>query len=93
MIVGKHPSRRFEWFLKINYPNADDQQHFTELREEGEIPRWAREGGQVGIHGTDNPLLNVGDVNWTTGCISIDNQDIDELARLLPIGTVVIIKP
>jgi lipoprotein-anchoring transpeptidase ErfK/SrfK len=93
MIVEKHRSRRFEWFLKLNYPNADDRDHFAELRDDGEIPRWAREGGQVGIHGTDNPLLNVGDVNWTTGCISIDNQDIDELDRLLPVGTVVIIKP
>jgi hypothetical protein len=93
MIVQKHPSQRFDWFLKINYPNEDDRIHFEELRDDGKIPRWAREGGQVGIHGTDNPILNVGDVNWTTGCISIDNSDIDELARLLPIGTVVIIRP
>jgi lipoprotein-anchoring transpeptidase ErfK/SrfK len=93
MIVQKHPSYRFDWFLKLNYPNADDREHFEELRDDGKIPRWAREGGQVGIHGTDDPILNVGDVNWTTGCISIDNEDIAELARLLPIGTVVIIKP
>ncbi|HTT77172.1 MAG TPA: L,D-transpeptidase family protein [Candidatus Binataceae bacterium] len=93
MIVQKHPSRRFDWFLKINYPNAEDRAHFEELRDEGEIPRWVREGGQVGIHGTDDPLLNVDNINWTTGCISIDNGDITELARLLPIGTVVIIKP
>jgi hypothetical protein len=93
MIVQKHPSARFDWFLKINYPNAEDRAHFEELRDEGKIPLWAREGGQVGIHGTDNPILNVGDVNWTTGCISIDNGDIAELARLLPIGTVVIIRP
>lgn len=93
MIVQKHPSRRFDWFLKINYPNAEDRAHFEELRDEGKIPMWEREGGQVGIHGTDNPILNVGDINWTTGCISIDNDDIAELARLLPIGTTVIIKP
>lgn len=93
MIVQKHPSARFDWFLKINYPNAEDRAHFEELRDEGKIPAWEREGGQVGIHGTDNPILNVGDVNWTTGCISIDNGDIAELARLLPIGTVVIIRP
>jgi len=93
LIVEKHRSRRFDWFLKINYPNADDRAHFEELRAGGEIPRWAREGGQVGIHGTDNPILNIGDINWTTGCISIDNEDIGELARLLPVGTAVIINP
>jgi lipoprotein-anchoring transpeptidase ErfK/SrfK len=32
-------------------------------------------------------------VNWTTGCISVDNADISELAELLPIGTLVIINP
>ncbi|MGA2410694.1 MAG: L,D-transpeptidase [Candidatus Binataceae bacterium] len=93
MIVEKHRSRRFDWFLKINYPNEADRIHFEQLREDGEIPRWAREGGQVGIHGTDDPILNVGDINWTTGCISIDNDDIAELARLLPVGTVVVINP
>ena len=50
-------------------------------------------GGRIGIHGTDNPLLNRGDVNWTTGCISVDDEDVEELKRLLPDGTVVIIKP
>ena len=34
-----------------------------------------------------------GDVNWTTGCISVDDEDVEELKRLLPDGTVVIIKP
>lgn len=93
LIVAKHPSGRFQWFLRLNYPNAIDQAKFAELRAAHEIPASAREGGQIGIHGTDNPMLNLGDVNWTTGCISVDNSDIGELARLLPIGTLVVIKP
>ena len=47
----------------------------------------------IGIHGTDNPLLNDGDINWTTGCISVENRDISDLRRILPVGTVVIIQP
>lgn len=93
LIVAKHPSRRFGWFLRINYPNAIDEARFDHLRADHELSRRAREGGQIGIHGTDNPLLNVGDVNWTTGCISVDNSDIIELARLLPTGTLVVIEP
>lgn len=93
LIVAKHPSGRFRWFLKINYPNATDQASFTHLKADGDIPRGLREGGSVGIHGTDNPILNIGNVDWTTGCISVDNSDISELARLLPIGTLVVIKP
>jgi lipoprotein-anchoring transpeptidase ErfK/SrfK len=47
----------------------------------------------VGIHGTDSPVLNLGDVNWTLGCISLNNDDIAEMARLLPVGTLVVINP
>jgi L,D-transpeptidase catalytic domain len=92
-IVAKHPSGRFRYFLRIDYPNDVDRVRFAELREDGKIPGRVREGGEIGIHGTDNPILNIGNVNWTTGCISIDNSDIVELARLLPTGTLVIIKP
>lgn len=93
LIVGKHPSYRFRWFLHLNYPNALDQAKFAELRAAREIPVSVHEGGQIGIHGTDNQSLNDGNVNWTTGCISLDNRDISELARLLPIGTLVVIEP
>jgi L,D-transpeptidase-like protein len=92
-IVAKRPSARFRYFLRIDYPNDVDRVRFAEMREDGEIPSRVREGGEIGIHGTDNPILNIGNVNWTTGCISIDNSDIVELARLLPIGTLVVIKP
>jgi L,D-transpeptidase catalytic domain len=93
LIVGKHPSYRFRWFLHLNYPNALDRAKFAELRAAREIPASVHEGGQIGIHGTDNQSLNDGNVNWTTGCISLDNRDISELARLLPIGTLVVIEP
>ena len=93
LIVSKHPSARFRWFLKINYPNAVDQENFVRLRADGDIPRGLSEGGTIGIHGTDLPILNSGNVDWTTGCVSVDNADISELARLLPLGTLVVIKP
>jgi lipoprotein-anchoring transpeptidase ErfK/SrfK len=93
LIVSRHRSARFRWFLKINYPNAADEANFVQLKSEGDIPRGLREGGAVGIHGTDLPILNDGNVDWTTGCISVDNPAISELARLLPIGTLVVIKP
>jgi murein L,D-transpeptidase YafK len=93
IIVGKHRSYRFRWFLHLNYPNAVDQANFAELRAAREIPASIHEGGQIGIHGTDNQSLNDGNVNWTTGCVSLDNPDISELARLLPIGTLVVIEP
>jgi L,D-transpeptidase catalytic domain len=97
MIVGKHPSYRWRWFLTLNYPNMVDRQRYDELLSGQVLPvrggRPVAEGGHIGIHGTDNPALNDGDVNWTTGCISVENRDISELRRILPVGTVVIIQP
>jgi lipoprotein-anchoring transpeptidase ErfK/SrfK len=92
-IVAKRRSYRWRYFLKLDYPNQADRLRFDELRADGMIPARFREGGEIGIHGTDEPLLNEGLINWTTGCISVDNDAIAELDRLLPIGTLVVIKP
>jgi lipoprotein-anchoring transpeptidase ErfK/SrfK len=96
-IVEKHQSRRWEWFLTLNYPNVIDRRRYEQMRDGGIVPiedgRPVGVGGRIGIHGSDNPLLNRGDVNWTTGCISVSDQDVDELHKLLPTGTVVIINP
>jgi L,D-transpeptidase catalytic domain len=93
LIIGKHPSARFGWFLHINYPNAEDEARFEQDRAAHLIPASAHEGGEIGIHGTDALSLNIADIDWTTGCISVDNTDIRELAHLLPVGTLVVIRP
>ncbi len=96
-IVHKYRSPRFTRFLRINYPNAGDRQRYYQMRRSGLVPvvgrRPAALGGAIGIHGTDQPILNAGNINWTTGCISLDNAAILELDRRLPVGTLVIIKP
>jgi L,D-peptidoglycan transpeptidase YkuD (ErfK/YbiS/YcfS/YnhG family) len=96
-IVGKYYNHRWRRFLKINYPNAVDHQHYIQAVDHGAVPdahgRPAPLGGAIGIHGTDAPWLNRTDVNWTTGCISVDNDAILELDTLLPRETLVLIKP
>jgi lipoprotein-anchoring transpeptidase ErfK/SrfK len=96
-IIEKHRSIRWEWFLGLNYPNNMDEYRYGQLRDAREIPvargREVGEGGHIGIHGTDNPILNSGNIDWTTGCISVNNLDIEELSRILPVGTLVIINP
>ena len=47
----------------------------------GEIPREADIGGEVGIHGVPagmDYLIDAG-YNWTLGCISMKNRDVDEI--------------
>ena len=96
-IVEKHPSARWDWFLTLNYPNEIDRHRYEQMRDDGEVPHEDGHpvgvGGRIGIHGTDEPELNRGDINWTTGCISVDDQDVEELKRILPKGTLVIINP
>jgi hypothetical protein len=96
-IISKWPNRRWRYFLKLNYPNDYDRAHYAEVVSAGGVPRWRGrslpEGDGIGIHGTDEPVLNAGKVNWTTGCISVDNGAIDELDALLPVGALVIINP
>jgi len=65
---------------------------------EGRLPPpWkTRLGGAVGIHGR---MLESGNArqliskNWTDGCIALDNADIDELYRVVSLGTPVTILP
>jgi hypothetical protein len=97
-IIEKYRSARFQWVLRLNYPNRVDRVRYETMRVNGVVPVYSDGtfplvGSAIGIHGTDVPILNAGHINWTTGCISVENKDIDDLDRLLPIGTVVIIKP
>ena len=47
-------------------------------------------GGVIGIHGTDQPGLLPG--RPSHGCVRVRNADIRRLARLMPIGTPVLIR-
>jgi lipoprotein-anchoring transpeptidase ErfK/SrfK len=47
-------------------------------------------GGFVGIHGTNRPDLIPGRVSH--GCIRLRNADIRRLARLMPVGTLLIVR-
>ncbi len=49
------------------------------------------------IHGIMNGLGWIGGfhrwLDWTKGCIAVTNPEIDEIARLVPNGTMVEIRP
>jgi len=47
-------------------------------------------GGQVGLHGTDQPDLIPGRIS--NGCIRLRNAQIRQLGRLMPVGTPVLIR-
>ena len=95
-IIDKRPHRRWSHFLLLDYPNLQDLHRYSLAMEEGRIPRrgdrYAGVGGAIGIHGTDKPALNRRHLDWTFGCISLDNPDVEDLASLVPVGTLVLIE-
>jgi murein L,D-transpeptidase YafK len=96
MIIDKRSHPRWRKFLLLDYPNLEDRHRYWLAMEADRIPergdRYASPGGAIGIHGTDRPEANRRGEDWTFGCISIDNPDIEDLAALVPIGTLVLIE-
>ena len=67
---------------------------FKKRKANGEIPSSARIGGAIGIHGTwpnDDYIIDRYK-NWTMGCISMKNTDVEDLYSYMPVGTTVTIR-
>lgn len=80
---------KFHLALRISYPSADDVARANSL---GVSP-----GGDIMIHGLPNGRGSVGaahrEFDWTEGCIAVTNEEIEEIWRAVPIGTVIEIRP
>ena len=89
VIDGRNKDSRFHLSLRISYPNERDKKRAKEL---GVSP-----GGDIMIHGIKNGFSWVGDahtgVDWTKGCIAVTDQEIEEIDKLAPNGTIVEIRP
>jgi murein L,D-transpeptidase YafK len=95
VVDGRHHSRQFHRFLHLSYPNKDDRKAFQAARKAGEIPKDARLGGAIGIHGEKRgrEWLPHKLADWTQGCIALDNDEIEELYERVEKGAVVEILP
>ena len=93
-IISKKTHPKWHKFFMLDYPNAESIAKFNQRKASGAIPANARIGGGIGIHGTwpheDYAVDRF--QNWTMGCISMKNPDVDELFSLIPVGTKVIIR-
>lgn len=93
-IISKRPHQKWHKMLMLDYPTQDSWSKFNQRKAAGKIPQGAKIGGGIAIHGTwPNDNLSVDDyTNWTNGCVSLKNEDLDELEPFLPVGTRVIIQ-
>ncbi len=93
-IKTKNPTSQYNKFMLLNYPTDTSLARFNELKAKGMIPKTAKAGGNVGIHGTwkgADDMVELG-VGWTDGCVALKNKDIEELFSFSGIGTLVHIK-
>ena len=93
-IIIKRPDPKWDKMMLIDYPTKSDYQKFNERKLQGLIPRNAKIGGGIGIHGTWNHDEIAVDLyqNWTNGCISLKRDDVEELYDFVPVGTKVVIQ-
>ena len=102
-----NPESRFHLFFGLDYPSVEraadaymaDQISAAELEdifrahELGLEPSAATPlGGAIGIHGIGNGDPNIHeDFDWTDGCVAVTNEQVDELAGQIGLGTRVVI--
>lgn len=86
-----YPHESWSKFIWLDYPNDASWEKHLAAKRQGKIPWSATIGGEIGIHGvpTGEDRLIDRRSNWTLGCISLKNPDVDELYPLLQAGTAV----
>jgi L,D-peptidoglycan transpeptidase YkuD (ErfK/YbiS/YcfS/YnhG family) len=88
-IDSRNSNSGYHLSLHISYPNEKDKMRAKEL---GVSP-----GGNIMIHGLKNGFSWVGashaEVDWTEGCIAVSNQEMEEIYKFVPNGTIVEIRP
>ena len=93
-IKSKYPHASWSKFMWIDYPTADSWKKHNEAKRKGLIPANAKIGGEVGIHGVPKDCDYAIDSkqNWTWGCISLKNKDVNEIYEVVRVGTEIEIK-
>lgn len=81
--------------LLLDYPLPDEVEKFKERKKKGVIPKNARIGDGIAIHGTrpDEEWTVDSEYNWTDGCISLKYSEMKELFEYIKQGTKVTIQP
>lgn len=84
-IDRRNPNSAFHLSLGISYPNAQD---IAFARAHGKSP-----GGDIFIHGLPNGERRVPGPDWTAGCISVTNEEMEQIYAMVRKGTPITINP
>lgn len=101
-ICRKNPKSQYHLSLGISYPgpldaergfkakmiSENERKAIHEAHRKGETPPWKTAlGGEIFIHGSGSKS------DWTLGCIALENSEIEELYKLIPVRTPITIHP
>lgn len=88
-IDWRKTSDKYQLSMHISYPNARD---LAKAHDQGVEP-----GGMIMIHGTpldeEYPEWFFHTLDWTEGCIAMQNRDMREVWELVKDGTLIEIRP
>ena len=89
IVDRRNAASEYHLSLHISYPNGDDRRRAAKLG--------VARGGDIMIHGLPNGKGWIGPVHrsfdWTLGCIAVTDAEIEEIWKLVPVGTPVEIRP
>jgi hypothetical protein len=87
-ISKKFDNPRTEYYkaLLIDYPNDEDLAKFKSDIAKGLLPKSAKIGGYIEIHGNGGK-----GIDWTQGCIALTDEEMDVVFKLAKVGTPVTI--
>jgi murein L,D-transpeptidase YafK len=88
-IDARNSDSAYHLSLRISYPNVEDRRRAA--------ARGVDPGGQIMIHGMGSAVARMGPLhpyfNWTDGCVAVTDEEMDEIWKLVDIGTPIEIKP
>lgn len=107
-ITRFNPESRFDFFIGLDYPTPfharqaletgvysqqDYEDYFTYFRLNGTPPQQTVLGGFIGIHGVGEADAEIHrQMDWTDGCVAVEDYQIARLSSLVDIGTRVVIR-
>jgi murein L,D-transpeptidase YafK len=89
VLDARNPNSHFYKAFHISYPNLKD---IAVAKKLGVSP-----GGDIMLHGLGKEYAWVGKAHvlhdWTDGCVAVTNEEMDEMWKMVQIGTPIEIKP
>ncbi len=79
-------STKYHKALLLDYPNNEDTANFLAAKAKGYLPKSAKIGGMIEIHGNGGK-----GIDWTEGCIALTDREMDSIFKIVKVGTPVTI--